>query len=223
MSELEDEILSLDGVRGAQVETIEGAPVSVRLDLVEGADPAAVAGLVQGVLRRHGLRSRRQGAVLAPEEPAEPVEVTVRAEDDVVEPTPEPPMPQSSTPEPATPEPAAVPVAEPLPTAGPIDAVTLRQTRTGVEVGVDAGGRRAVRLVVAHPDEVDRAIVSAVAEVIGTVTPRLVETIRQDVGGRGAVTVVLDTGFDDLAVGTVYVSGSTELAVARAVWAALLG
>jgi hypothetical protein len=37
------------------------------------------------------------------------------------------------------------------------------------------------------------------------------------------VTVVLDLGIDDLAVGTVFEVGTADLALARAVWAALEG
>lgn len=203
MSILEDEISAIDGVVGAQVETIDGAPVSVRLDLDEGIDPAAVAGRVQGVLRRHGLRSRVPGSEPPAEsEPApvdEPVDVTA-------EPAPGP-------------EPAGGPVV-----TAPIESVTVRQTRGGVDVEVaSADGRRAEATCTAHPDEVAAAIVGAVAELAGRRRPRVVELGTQEVGGRIAVTLVADVGVDDLVVGTVFETGTKELAIARAAWSALEG
>lgn len=204
MSILEDEISAIDGVVGAQVETIDGAPVSVRLDLDEGIDPAAVAGRVQGVLRRHGLRSRLPGS----EPPAESEPAPVDEPVDV----------------------AAEPVSVPEPTGGgpvvtaPIESVTVRQTRGGVDVEVASeDGRRAEATCTAHPDEVAAAIVGAVAELAGRRRPRVVELRTQEVGGRIAVTLVADVGVDDLVVGTVFETGTRELAIARAAWSALEG
>jgi hypothetical protein len=201
MSLLEREIAGIDGVVGAQVETIDGAPVSVRLDLEEGIDPAEVAGRVQDVLRRHGLKSRLPGAEPADESPPE-VDVAI---------------PQ--------PVPAAGDEGEDSPTVpAPIESVTVRQTRGGVDVEVASGdGRTAEASCTAHPDEVAAAIVGAVAGLAGRRRPRVVEVTTQDVGGRTAVTLVADIGVGDLVVGTVFETGTTELAIARAAWAALAG
>ncbi|MEX1280142.1 MAG: hypothetical protein AB1Z55_05425 [Acidimicrobiia bacterium] len=226
MTGLEREIAAIEGVDAAQVETIEGAPVSVRLDLVDGADPTAVAGEVQALLRRHGLRTRL---------PAGPGPTPV-------EPSPgpsssaEPPDPESSGVEPplvaSAPieeAPAEAPHQGPEPAdattaSAPVAAVVVRQARGGVDVTVEStDGRSSAKASTAHPDEVARAIVAAVAELSGRRPPRLVETTTTEVGGRRAVTVVLDVGVEDLAVGTVFEVGTADLALARAVWAALEG
>ena len=52
------------------------------------------------------------------------------------------------------------------------------------------------------------------------IRPHVVEVRRQPVGGKDAVTVLLDVG-EDLAVGTSFERGSAELGFARAVAAAL--
>jgi hypothetical protein len=208
MTVLEREIAAIDGVVGAQIETIDGAPVSVRLDLEEGIDPAAVAGRVQDVLRRHGLKSRVPGGV----------------EPEAAAPVPEPQV-VGIAPEPDE-EPAPAPAGDETVAAvpAPIASVTVRQSRGGVDVEVAAAdGRTAAAAATAHPDEVAAAIVSAVAELAGVRRPRVVEVATQDVGGRTAVTLVADIGFEDLVVGTVFETGTTELAVARAAWAALVG
>jgi hypothetical protein len=226
MTGLEREIAAIAGVEAAQVETIEGAPVSVRLDLVDGADPASVAGEVQALLRRHGLRTRTPtGLAPTPVDPS---------------PTPAGPV-ESSGPESSGAEPPHVVGVSTAPAAGqvtdpdagpapgatvsaPVDAVVVRQARGGVDVTVEStDGRTSRRSATAHPDEVARAIVAAVADLAGRRPPRLVETTTADVGGRRAVTVLLDVGVDELAVGTVFEVGTADLALARAVWAALEG
>lgn len=192
MTDLETEIGALDGVLGAQVETIAGAPVSVRLDLAEGSDPAEVAGLVQDVLRRHGLKSRVPGEA--------PVVDSAR----VIEPVAE--------------------VEATGPVAAPISSVSIRQTRDGIDVDVEAGdGRSESRETGPHPDEVSKAITDAVAALSGRRPPRLVEVSTTELGGRVAVTVVLDVGVEDLRVGSAFERGTGELALARAVWSALEG
>lgn len=239
MTDLEREIAALDGVLGAQVETIDGSPVSVRLDLAEGSDSAAVAGAVQGVLRRHGLRSRvpepagggagqgdnsgshDQGQEPRNEDPLETEAATevpnAVGEDD---PAPDAGVDIAPTPRTEPSEPQAVAADVPA----PIAAVTVRQERGGVDVVVEAdGGRTESAACTSHPDEVARAVVAAVARLAGLRPPRLVEVTKQSVGGRQAVTVLIDRGSDDLAVGTVFEAGTVELAVARAAWAALTG
>jgi hypothetical protein len=207
MTVLEREIAAIDGVVGAQIETIDGAPVSVRLDLEEGIDPAAVAGRVQDVLRRHGLKSRVPGGGAEAEVAGPEPEVVGIAPEPDDEPEPTPVTDEAAS---------AVPA--------PVASVTVRQSRGGVDVEVAAAdGRTAAAAATAHPDEVAAAIVSAVAELAGVRRPRVVEVATQDVGGRTAVTLVADIGVEDLVVGTVFETGTTELAIARAAWAALVG
>lgn len=194
MTDLESEIVALDGVLGAQVETIGGAPVSVRLDLAEGTDSAEVAGHVQEVLRRHGLKSRLPGGDAADD----------AVEHDEIDPAPEP--------------------ERSGPVAAPIAAVSIKQSREGVDVEVEAAdGRTESRVTGLHPDEVSKAIADAVASLCGRRPARVVEITSTELGGRTAVTVVLDVGVDDLRVGSAFERGTGELALARAVWSALEG
>lgn len=194
MTDLESEIVALDGVLGAQVETIAGAPVSVRLDLAEGTDSAEVAGQVQDVLRRHGLKSRVPGDEIAPAA-AEPAESESTSQ-----------------------------VERTGPVAAPIAAVSIRQSREGVDVDVEADdGRTESRVTGLHPDEVSKAIADAVASLCGRRPARVVEITSTELGGRTAVTVVLDVGVEDLRVGSAFERGTGELALARAVWSALEG
>ena len=221
MTILEEEIAALEGVLGAQVETIDGAPVSVRLDLVEGVDPAEVAGLVQAVLRRHGLRSRLSGSGVGvddelPDATVDPVDIdeadaVIGNADGGEGHVPEEPPTADDDPDDEgdrvdevdegdrvdqdqTPAdvgglgpPRGKGVAtgargvgsEPRVSAGAIDAVTVRQTRSGVEVTVELGGRAVVERCTAHPTEVHRVVVTAVADLLGLVAPRVVEVVVQ--------------------------------------------
>jgi hypothetical protein len=74
-------------------------------------------------------------------------------------------------------------------------------------------GRRALR----------DAIVAAVSELIddGGVPPSVVAIHRAAEGSREIITVVLDRGAGDLAVGAAFVTVGWEFAFGRAVWAAL--
>lgn len=240
MTELEREIAALDGVLGAQVETIDGSPVSVRLDLAEGSDPAAVAGAVQGVLRRHGLRSRvpetadgggagsGEGIGTGDQDRSPVADRESRDEEgsrDAGRGTRGSVDLPTETLDAAHHEPEPLECGLPdVDVPAPIASVTVRQERGGVDVVVETtGGRSESASSTSHPDEVARAVVSAVARLAGVRPPRLVEVTHQSVGGRQAVTVCIDRGSDDLAVGTVFEAGTLELAVARAVWAALTG
>lgn len=61
---LQDELLSIPGIAGAELEGSEDHPLGVRVQLATGANPSQVGEAVQRVLASHGMRSQ-----MAHEEP----------------------------------------------------------------------------------------------------------------------------------------------------------
>jgi len=61
---LQDELLSIPGIAGAELEGSDDHPMGVRVQLATGADPGQVGEAVQRVLASHGMRSQ-----MAHEEP----------------------------------------------------------------------------------------------------------------------------------------------------------
>ncbi|UCG41523.1 MAG: hypothetical protein JSV07_04540 [Acidimicrobiia bacterium] len=196
---LEQELADLEGVRSATVDVSGGEVTMLHVDLAEDADRERVATAVDAVLRRHGLRSRPRQ-----EQAPEPLE-------------------EESTP--YTPGPDVTETMEPEAEAqvrGAIESVSVTHRRgmvsctvlatDGTEVSVSSVPREEAR---------HQALAEAVAGALGhSLRPHVAEVRRQPVGGKAAVTVVLDLG-EDLAVGTSFERGSAELAFARAVAAAL--
>lgn len=210
MITLEQELTGIEGVRAATVDVSGGEVTMLHVELSEDADRQRVAEAVDGVLRRHGLRSRPAGSGDAGEvddEVATP-EADVASEEavDEVEVRVDAPDPADSV---------------PTPEVG-IDAVRVTHRRGVVEFVVTAtDGTEATATSVPREEARHQALAEAVAGALGVaVRPHVVEVRRQPVGGREAVTVVLDLG-QDLAVGTTFERGSVELALARAVAAAL--
>ena len=52
---LQDDLLSIPGVEGAEVEGLQDAPAGLRIRIAEGADQEAVGGAIRRVLSSHGL------------------------------------------------------------------------------------------------------------------------------------------------------------------------
>ena len=194
MIALEQELSTIEGVRSATVDVSGGEVTMLHVELAEDADRARVASAVDVVLRRHGLRSRpRQDD---PPESAEEVE-SVPEEDEV------PPVVEATV-------------------RGAIESVSLTHRRGMVACTVVAADGTEVTVSAVPREEArHQALAEAVAGALGhALRPHVTEVRRQPVGGKAAVTVVLDVG-EDLAVGTSFERGSVELAFARAVAAAL--
>ena len=204
MTVLHEELMAINGVADAQVEVTNDRYPSVRLHIDSEADRRQVGALVQQVLANHGLRSR-----LAPDRNT--------------------PEPQAAP----TPPPSEAGVAEtiPEPSTGSLDI--RRLTAVSVEEARD-------QLIVTTRDDQQRsasvqsplgrsglrdAIVAAVHELLGEkgAPPTVVAIHKSEHGSRTAITVVLDRGAGDTAVGAAFVTVGWEFAFARAVWAALVG
>lgn len=210
---LEQELIEIDGVRAATVDVSGGEVTTLHVELSDDADRTRVAEAVDLILRRHGLRSRplaASGAVESDPEPDGDLEPEEGPEPDPV--ADEPPEVEVAV---ESPSPVAVP-------AGAIDAVRVTHRRGMVEYTVEtADGAEASVTSIPREEARHQALAEAVASALGVaVRPHVVEVRRQPVGGREAITVVLDLG-DDLAVGTSFERGSAELALARAVASAL--
>ncbi|MEN8112948.1 MAG: hypothetical protein ABFS21_01060 [Actinomycetota bacterium] len=200
---LRDDLLSLPGVEGADLDGDSTAPSGVRVRLAPGVDAAVVGDEVQRVLALHGLRSEVEVGPPAP--PAAAPVSGDRADD--------------------RPTPAAL---EPLSDAGArpehdvLDAVSITEGRDGVVVEAHAGETHA-HLTAAGPigPALDQAIVSAVAELLGTRTDPLVHSVdSRDLDGVTVLTVVIEEAGERL-VGSAAVEGGRAYALGRAVWAAL--
>ncbi|NND84832.1 MAG: hypothetical protein HKN46_06745 [Acidimicrobiia bacterium] len=204
MIALEQELSGIEGVRSATVDVSGGEVTMLHVDLAEDADRERVASAVDVVLRRHGLRSRATG-----EEPGETVVDPPDSDTD-------PDTDTDSDPGPVSVVPSEAPVR------GAIEAVSVTHRRGMVSVTVLAANGTEVTIASVPREEArHQALAEATAGALGhAIRPHVVEVRRQPVGGKAAVTVVLDLG-EDLAVGTSFERGSGELAFARAVAAAL--
>lgn len=208
---LEQELIEIEGVRAATVDVSGGEVTTLHVELSDDADRIRVAAAVDVILRRHGLRSRPLATPEATESDADPEEGLEPEEGPEPDPVPEEQVEVAVE----SPSPVAVPV-------GAVEAVRVTHRRGMVEYTVEvADGTEASATSVPREEARHQALAEAVAAALGvSVCPHVVEVRRQPVGGREAITVVLDLG-DDLAVGTSFERGSAELALARAVASAL--
>ena len=108
---LREELMSLDGVAGAEVDESQDSPSGVRVRLEPDADARIVGVEVQRVLASHGMRSRITGDEEAgPEADAQPEPPTEVAAAVVPEEAAELlPTPPSVPPPPLEPPPTAIP------------------------------------------------------------------------------------------------------------------
>lgn len=204
MTILHDELVAIEGIADAQVEIVEDGPPSVRLQVEPGADRRRVGESVQQILANHGLKSR-----LAPERTEPEPAVAPAPPSTGLDAVPaDPGAGQENRPDQVR-HLAALGVEEDRRSV----TVTARDDRDRAVSTVGQPGRRSLR----------DAIVAAVSELIddGGVAPSVVAIHRAAEGSREIITVVLDRGAGDLAVGAAFVTVGWEFAFGRAVWAAL--
>jgi hypothetical protein len=167
---------------------------AVRVRLDTGANYQQVGERVREVLAESGLRSR---LVPPRKDPASP------------------PGPAPSTPPP-------IEHAEPGGFAR-VDWVEVREGSDAVTVVVSVNGRLAHCRARPNRDGVNDAIAEAVLAALNTAPARVLEVTEHPGGGFRAVTVLLEKADGTAAVGAAIVGVGSELAVARAVLAAVTG
>lgn len=106
--------------------------------------------------------------------------------------------------------------------SGGLTSVSVSEGRDGVIVEAVAGERAAsIRAAGSGNPALDQAVVSAVAEVVGTRSVPLIRSVDvRDLDGTPVVTVMVAESGDQL-VGSAVVEGGRAYAVGRAAWAAL--
>lgn len=210
MTALHEELIGIDGVAQAEVEIVDDGSPSVRLQVEPGADRRLVGQLVQQILAKHGLKSR-----LAPErvnnEPGSPPEPPVVAVATVEENDPEPePLEEPVNPKTILRRLRSISVEENQASV----IVTVRDDQGGSAKAIGQPGRAALR------DAVAAAVFELVGE--GGAPPSVVAIHRATEGERQMITVVLDRGAGNLAVGSAFVNVGWEYAFGRAIWAAVI-
>lgn len=190
---LREELLSLAGVAGAEVDAADAtSPSGVRVRLQAGADARAVGVQVQRVLASHGYRSRvADGEVVATGEPAPGPPVTV------------PPTVS--------------------PSAGPDSVVVEESAAGVAVVVTGADGRSITESAESSEDGVARAVAAAVGRLVDGRPARLLWLRREDGGGDPIVSLLVEDGGGARRAGAAIVRGGLAHAVARAVWCALSG
>jgi len=249
---LESELLAVPGVASAEVDVGNGAtPEGVKVSLTPDADARRVSVEVQRVLAAHGVRSRISSgddglSVVSSPEPVVDDEtsrgpgslITARVLAAAIEregvdqvlPTSEEPSIGTSPP----PDPFAAPpiAAVPMPSASDpparisvpdVTSVSLEERRDGLTASVVlADGRRASRAVGSGADELDTAVIAAVAEAVGeSVAKVAVDWLKVDDGT--VVTVVIKRSDGSLAAGAGVMRVGPAFAVGIATRAALEG
>lgn len=202
---LREELLSVPGIAGAEVDTDQGV-AGVRVQLAVGADPDEVGAAVRRILTDHGMRPTEE----APEEP-------------VSGPPPPPGAPGSVVSFPLVGEHARnqSPGVE---AAGDVmlESVSIEETPDGVAVLVrSADGTRAGSTLDSGLAELDGAVVAAVGELIGIPGVNLMEVIEETVGDLLLLTVLIGIGDAEPRAGAAVQSGGRAYAIARAAWSAL--
>lgn len=204
---LQEELLAVPGIAGAEVESEEGV-AGVRVQLAEGADAETVGAEVRRILAQHGMRP-------FPDDPGE---------HGVEGPPPPPGAPGSVVSFPLVGEHArsdesVVPdvVAE-----ATLEGVAVEETPDGMSVLVRlSDGRRAERaLDDAGAIGLDEAILGAVAELWDQEQVSLVQVSEAKLGEHTVVTVLIAAEGRELTGATIQ-RGGRAYAVARASWIAL--
>lgn len=212
---LREQLLSLTGVAGVEVESPGGTTTpGVLVRLAPGADARTVGVEVQRVLASHGLRSRvAAGEVVAPpvEERPEPgVDTDASVEDTSAASPAEEPRESSVGAE-------EVPIA-----AAELRSVSVEEGPDGAAVTVTAVDGRSVTEPAEPTEEgTARAVVAAVARLLGGGAARLTWMARSDEAGGSVVTVVVELGDGSRRAGAAIVRAGTHHAAARAAFAAL--
>lgn len=204
---LQDDLLAVPGVAGAEVESERGL-AGVRVQLATGADPDAVGIAVRRILAEHGIRSV----------PAE------ADEQDHGGPPPPPGAPGSVVSFPRVGEHAvsARTVAPGEKSVPRLESVAVEETTEGITVSVrSSDGRRADRTLQLGVGGMDAAVVAAVADLVGDTEVSLVGLTESDLGGYTVITVLVDRGESRRASGAAVQQGGRGYAVAKATWVAL--
>jgi hypothetical protein len=203
---LQEELLSVPGVAGAEVESDEGM-AGVRVQLAEGADAEAVGAAVRRILSSHGMRPAAADRV-------EPV----------AGPPPPPGAPGSIVTFPLVGEHARVAdgvAGEPV--AGfRLEGVAVAETPTGITLSVRATDGRVVDQQVATGGSgLDDAVIAAVADMVGSAVVGLTDVTEHSFGEHRVLTVLLTGDDGALYAGAAVQRGGRAYAVARAAWVAL--
>jgi len=226
---LREELMSLDGVAGADVDESQDSPSGVRVRLEPDADARIVGVEVQRVLASHGMRSRITGddeaestedADLEP-----PVDVTAEiTPEETPESVPEPP---EVPPRPLEPPPSAVPE---LPDGGPPSAgiksglasLMVEESAEGLVVTATATDGRSLTQGSGPSEEgLFEAVVSAVGALAEGEAPGLIAVSLSEANDTEVVTVTAARADGAVVAGAAVVKVGRAFAVARATWSAL--
>ena len=214
--ELNQELMAVPGIAGAEIDLTGGQPSGVRIRLDPGADAAAVGAEVSRILAAHGIRSR-VGSPAAPE-PAQ----------DASGPPPPPGAPGTVV---ALAAPVPLDIDEPVPQAPAMSVVTgvtlagvsVEETRDAVVVTATAAdGREVSRTARWSEGGLDEALTGAVSSLAGEeVTPEVIAVEETEVADTTVITVILQRRDGSRLAGAAVVEAGVPFALARAVWAAL--
>ncbi|MDJ0498931.1 MAG: hypothetical protein QNJ89_13940 [Acidimicrobiia bacterium] len=231
---LRDELLSVPGIAGAEVETGEGV-AGVRVQLAVGADAGAVGAAVREILIHHGMRPAEEieeGVLGPPPPPGAPGSVVsfplvgehARAETAPSVAEIEPPAPTVESPAEEI-EPPVLETESPAPEVARterLEGVAVEETAAGLSVRLRLNtGADAAVIVQSGLAGLDAAVVQAVGELTGTGPVRLLAVSEQAYNDTPVLTVVLATADRGDIAGAAVQSGGRAYAVARAAWAAL--
>ncbi len=227
---LQDELLAIPGIAGAELEGSIDHPGGVRVQLAAGADPDSVGREVQRVLAAHGMRSQLSREV----EPFLPPGSVVNLADyeegsaELTEPTDElrpEPVPDLEAP-PEEPAPDEKAEAEPTPVASErvsIAGVSVDDSPAGVEVTVrTSDGASVSRRAPATEAGLDLAAAAAAADAASPDSAtRVVAVTNTTIDGYAVVNVMVEIADGSRVVGGAVITRSRAFGVASATWAAL--
>lgn len=242
---LQDDLLSIPGVEGADVEGSEDRPAGLRIRIAEGADQGAVGGAIRRVLNAHGLGTDTrlpgeddaeadvgtaddlQGAasggetVTAAGEEAAEAAAAVAVLDDVAEEALEE---ASRSVIDLTDDRSAMAAPPTGATSVPrFESVAVREGRDGISVVVTTSdGRTESQAAAASEGGVEAVVVRATAALArpGAPQARVVEIDDRRIEGVDIVMIVLELD-GELATGSSVVRAGRAYALGRATWAAL--
>lgn len=208
---IRDDLLAIAGIESAELEGDADAPEEVRVRLQAGVDVAAVGEEIRKVLAGHGLHADVGGSTTQPAVHAVPTAGVA----------PEQPAP--------TPEPSPPPIAVEAPISAStglvgLQSVAIEESSSGLTVVARAAdGSRAMRRARSSGEDLDTAVVAAVAAVVApeATPPLLLAVTEEEVEGSTVLTVVLDLARGRREAGSAVVEGGRAYAVGRAAWAAL--
>ncbi len=101
--------------------------------------------------------------------------------------------------------------------------MSVEETTEGVSVRVvTRDGREEAERVGSGPRSMDRAVVAAVARLVGVPTPEVVAVEERDVGGADVILVVLEGADGRRAAGSSVVVGGRPFAIGKASHAAVV-